>query len=158
MEEKQTNTLRHAGLNDVPAIVEMGRKLYEGSVYSTVKADYTRSREMIEKFIIEGNQNFLVMLSHDEGKPVGVIAAYAFQPLFSSERIATESLLWLEPEYRTSKRGNELLDAYEYWAKLIGVSVVQYGLLASADPRLGDFYRRRGCVEVERVFYKDLRS
>jgi GNAT superfamily N-acetyltransferase len=157
MTEKSTETLRHATLGDVDAILDMAKRLYEGSVYETISVDYVRARQMLERFIIEGNKEFLVMLSHDKGKPVGVIAAYAFQPLFSSEKVATECLLWLEPEYRTSARGKELLDAYEYWAKLIGVSVVQYGLLASADPRLAAFYNRRGAVEVEKVYYKDLR-
>lgn len=157
MTEKQTNTLRHANLDDIPAILEMAKDLYETSVYKTIKVDYARGRQMLEQFIVEGNENFLVMLSHDEGTPVGVIAAYVFKPLFSQERIATEVLLWLKPEYRTTQRGKELLDAYEYWAKLVGASFVQYGMLSSADPRLARFYERRGASEIEKVYYKDLR-
>lgn len=157
MAEKQTDTLRHAGLDDIPAIIEMAKTLYEGSTYSTMRLDLTRGVAFLEKFIIEGNENFLVMLSHDNGKPVGVIAAHAFTPLFSSEKIAAEVLFWLDPAYRTSDRGKELTLAYEYWAKLIGVSICQYGLLSSADQRLAKFYERNGAVEAERVFYKDIR-
>lgn len=148
------STLRHATLDDVPVIVEMARTLYASSVYSEISIDTAKVRQMLEKFIVEGQQNFLVVLSHDEGKPVGVLAAYAFQPLFSNDKIATEVLLWLEPEHRNTKRGKELLDAYEYWAKLIGVKVVQYGLLSSADPRLASFYERRGAFSAENIYYK----
>lgn len=158
MVEAQTPTLRHASLDDVPKILQMSKDLYESSSYKRIAVDYTHARVMLEKFIIEGNKDFLVMLSHDNGKPVGVIAAYVFQPLFSSEKVATEVLLWLEPEYRTPSRAKELLDAYEYWAKLVGAAVAQYGLMSSADPRLSKFYERRGAEEVERVYYKDLRG
>lgn len=147
-------TLRHATLNDIPVLLEMGEKLYRGSSYSFARLQPSRAREALEKFIIEGQENYLVLLSLADDKPVGVLAAYAFAPLFSDEKIGTEVLLWMEPEYRTPQRGKELLDAYEYWAKLVGCVGVQYGLLASADQRLGKFYERRGAEDVEHVYVK----
>lgn len=152
-----TPTLRHAGLDDIPAILDMAKKLYKGSPYEALNLDLGRAREELERFIISGKRDFMVVLSHDEGRPVGVIAAYAFKPLFSNEKVAVESLLYLEDDYRTSRRGKELLSAYEYWAKLVGVSVVQYGLLSSADPRMADLYVKQGCKEIERIYYKDIR-
>lgn len=154
--EKQTATLRHASLDDIPDLIKMGKILYEGSSYANLRLDESRIRMMLEKFIIEGTENFLVLISHDNGKPVGSLVAYAFQPLFSSEKMATEVLLWLEPDYRTTQRGKELLDAYEYWAKLIGCTAVQYGLLSTADPRLAKFYERRGAEEIEKVYVRRL--
>ena len=151
-----TETLKQASLDDVPAIMAMGEKLYKDSVYQNMKLDLVRARQMLEKFIIEGAEDYMVVLSHDNGKPVGVIAAYVFTPLFSSDKVATEVLLWLEPEYRTTQRGKELMDAYEYWAKLVGAKLVQYGLLSTADPRLGLFYKRRGAFEAENVYYKEI--
>lgn len=157
IDKTATKTLKIAGLNDIPAILEMAKKLYEGSPYAALALDLVQAREQLEKFIIKGGQDYLVVLSHDEGKPVGVVAAYAFRPMFSSEKVAVESLLWLEPEYRNGRRGKELIEAYEYWAKLVGVSIVQYGLLSSADPRMEAFYKRIGATEAERIFYKDIR-
>lgn len=144
--------LRHATLDDVPRLLEIGKVLYEGSSYENILADYDRARTMLERFIIEGQENFLVLVSHDEGNPVGVLAAYAFTPLFSTEKVATEVFLYLEPEFRSSQRGNELLDGYEYWAKLIGCRAIQYGLLASADQRLKKLYEHRGAVKTEEVY------
>lgn len=152
-----TPTLKHAGLDDIPSILEMAKKLYRGSSYERLSLDLDRARQELERFIISGKKDFMVVLSHDEGKPVGVIAAYAFTPLFSREKVAVEALLWLDPEYRTSSRGKELLAAYEYWAKLVGVSIVQYGLLSTADPRMALLYERNGCIEAEKIFYKDIR-
>lgn len=152
----ETKTLRHASLDDVPKLMEMGRTLYTDSSYSLFGLDPARAQQMLEKFIIEGQEQFLVLISHDEGRSVGALAAYAFSPLFSSDKVATEVLLWLDPEYRTGHRGNELLDAYEYWAKLVGCRAAQYGLLSSADPRLARLYERRGAKETERVYLKEL--
>lgn len=157
IDKTATKTLRHAGLNDIPDIMEMAKKLFYGSPYETLNLDVNRARVELERFIIESNKDFMVVLSHDDGKPVGVVAAYAFKPLFSSEKVAVECLLYLEPEYRSSRRGKELTDAYEYWAKLVGCSVVQYGLLSNADAKMADFYTRIGATEVEKVYYKDIR-
>lgn len=159
MATNATDTLRHATLEDIPYIIKMGQNLYKdaGKTYQAFEVDLPRTKEMLEKFIIEGQENFLVLISHDKGTPVGAVAGYVFQPLFSRQRIATEVLLWLEPEYRTTQRGNELLDAYEYWAKLVGASLAQYGLLSSADPRLGKLYERRGAYPAEVTYYKELK-
>src|SRR5690554_5026836 len=136
-------SVRIATLNDVPKIMEMAETLYKQSTYSYIDIDLSKARESIEKFIVENGKEYMVLVSYDGDEVVGVLAAYAFSPLFSKDKIAVEALLWLEPDYRTNARGNDLLDAYEYWAKLVGCKILQYGLLASADPRLGKLYERR---------------
>lgn len=150
------STLRHATLNDVPLLVKHAYNLYAQSTYSYVSWDESRAREAIEKAIIEGGKDFLVLLSYDNEKIVGGVIAYAFNPLFSSERVAVESYLWLDEEYRASHRGSELLDAYEYWCKLVDVKIAQVGLLASADQRMAKLYERRGYELGEKIFYKKL--
>lgn len=154
--EDTHKTLRHATLADVPILVDHAYKLYQQSTYSYVSWDRDRAQQMIEKAIVEGGKDFLVLLSYDGDKIVGGVMAYAFEPLFSRERVAVESYLWLDEEFRTSRRGSELLDAYEYWCKLVNVKIAQVGLLASADPRMAKFYERRGYRVGETVYYKEL--
>ena len=154
MEEHKT--LRQATLNDTELLVKHAFNLHQKSTYNYVSWDEDKAKQAIEKAIVEGGRDFLVLLSYDEDKIVGGVMAYAFAPLFSSDRLAVESYLWLDEEYRTSRRGNDLLDAYEYWCKLVDVKIAQVGLLASADPRMAKFYERRGYVLGEKVYYKIL--
>lgn len=150
-------TLKLASLNDIPEIMGLAERLYDESPYGIFKLDRAKVRQNLEKFIIEGSPNHLVLVSHDAGKPVGVLAAYAYEPLFSKERCSIEVLWYLTPEYRTQgRRGVEMMEAYEYWAKLVGVSVVHYGLLETGDERQARLYERHGMTQIERTYQKVL--
>lgn len=149
-------TLRLATLNDVPWIVSHAQKQFSSSKYANMDVDLSKAQQMIEKFIIEGKDEYLVLISHQEGTPVGCLAAYAFAPIFSTRRIAVEVCFFIEDEFRKSKRGFELMDAYEYWSKLVGCKSCQYGLLESSPERMKELYERRGAYATETVYMKDL--
>ena len=150
-----TQTLRHATLEDVPMMLEMGEELFTGSSYSTLTLDKAKARENLEKFVIEGGTEYLCLLSlGDTGEPVGIIAAYAFTPLFSSQKVAVEVLWYLKEEYRKSRRGREMMEAYEYWAKMVGCTTVQYGFLETSPKGMVKMYERYGCVKTETVYSK----
>jgi GNAT superfamily N-acetyltransferase len=149
-------TLRFATLNDVPWIVSHAQEQFSQSKYANLEVDIIKSQQMMEKFIIEGKDEYLVLISHEEGRPVGVIAAYAFAPIFSTRRIAVEVCFFIEEPYRQSKRGVGLMEAYEYWAKLVGCKTCQYGLLESSPERMKELYERRGAYATETIYMKDL--
>lgn len=151
----QTETLRLAGLDDIPYLMDLAKTLYETSGWDLIPVDYQKGRQMFEKFIIEGQKDALVLISHDNGKPLGVLAAYAFTPLFSNSRVAVECLWYLEPEHR-GRRGVEMKQAYEYWAKLVGCEFVQYGVLSTSPEGLGKLYERDGMRMSEKVYIKKL--
>src|SRR5690606_40948940 len=111
---RTSETLRLASLDDIAYLMDLSKELYKTSGWDMIPVDYVKGRRMFEKFIIEGHKDALVLISHDKGKAVGVLAAYAFTPLFSNSRVAVECLWYLDPAYR-GKRGVEMKEAYEYW-------------------------------------------
>lgn len=154
--ERAITTLRKAGLNDIPVLLDFGKKLLEDSTYSQAGFDEDVSRYNLERFILDDGKQAMVLLSMDGDKPVGTIVAYNFQTLFSKQKVAVECVWYLEPEYRTIPRATDMMEAFEYWAKQTNCFVAQYGLLQSADPRLAKLYQRRGCTKVEEVYYKEV--
>jgi GNAT superfamily N-acetyltransferase len=110
----------------------------------------------LEKAIIGDQKDFLVLVSHHEGQPVGVLAAYAFTPVFTNQRIACEVFWYLEPQFRKGNRGTDMMRAYEYWAKLVGCVVAQYGWLVSSPEKMPILYERTGAGLAEQVYYKVL--
>lgn len=147
-------TLRFAGLNDIDGIIELAKKLYAESPYKVFQLDLSKVRAGLEKFIIEGGKNHLALLSHDNGRTVGALVAYAYEPLFSNERIAVEVLWYLDPSFRTSTRGVEMMNAYEYWAKGVGCKVAQYGILSSSPSGMEKLFDKRGLELTERIYQK----
>jgi GNAT superfamily N-acetyltransferase len=155
-EVKTTGTLRHATLDDVPQLLDVAFHLYEASPYLDLVADRDKCRQVMEAFIIHGNKEHLLLVSHDGDEIVGLLMAFIHKPLFSNDTMANECLMWLEPEYRSVGRSKELMDAYEYWAKLVGAKVAQYGHLSTVDERIGALYKRRGAKPIEQTYFKVL--
>jgi hypothetical protein len=149
-------TLRHATLDDIPWIITEASKEFQESPYIEFGVNRAKARQLLEKLIIEGQENGVVLLSYDGSKIVGCLAAYAFSPLFSTNRIATECLWFLSEEYRKTARGLDMMKAYEYWAKLVGCTHVQYGLLSTSPERMKSLYDRTGAKMTEQIFTKRL--
>jgi hypothetical protein len=147
-------TLRHASLDDIPWIIEKAVQEFHDSPYLGFGVDKIKARQLLEKIIVEGQDKGFVLISHAEGKPVGCLVAYSFQPLFSQQKVATEALWFLLEEYRKTSRGLDMMKAYEYWAKLVGCSHVQYGLLSTSPARMQSLYDRTGAVQTEKIFTK----
>lgn len=153
--EPQHKTLRLATLDDVPALLELGKDLYKDSPLEFMKFDFSKVRENLEAAILNPKE-WLVLVSHDEGKPVGCLVAYVFNPLYSKEKIACEVLWHLLPEHRKGRRGVDMMVAFEYWAKLMGCAVAQYGWMTSSPARMEELYEKRGLKMVEKVYFKEL--
>jgi len=153
----QTENLRLASLDDIPYLMGLAKTLYDTSGWEDIPVDYTKGQAVFEKFIIEGQKEALVLISHDKGKAVGVLAAYAFTPIFSNSKVAVECLWYLEPEYR-GRRGLDMKKAYEYWAKLVGAEFCQYGVLSTSPDGLEKLYQREGMKFSEKVYIKKLES
>lgn len=149
-------TLRHATLSDTQEILDMCMVLHK-ELPVFLKPDLKKTTEAIEKFIIEDKREFILLVSYDEDKLVGVLAAYAFEPLFSKVKIATECLWYLDPKYRGGRRGLDMMDAYEFWAKTVGCKAVQYGEFLQGV-KLGSLYKKRGAEPSETVYFKELET
>lgn len=152
--EGEHPSLALAGLNDIDDILELAKEFHVETPYSPLNLDLTKIRVSLEKFIIEQGTDHLVLLSKSEGKVVGVLAAYAYEPLFSRERMAIELFWYLKPEFRRGSRGTEMMDAYEYWARKAGCVLVQYGVLASSPDGMKKLYERRGMDLTEQIYQK----
>lgn len=149
-------TLRLGTLDDVPELIELAKKLVKDSPIEALHYDIGKIRQSLERFIISDPKEHLCLISHHEGKIVGVLCAYAFIPIFSLERLAAEVLWYLEPEYRKGRRGLDMMKGYEYWAKLVGCKSVQYGWMNSSPESMKKIYALTGVKLAEEVYYKEL--
>lgn len=147
-------TLRNATLDDVDWIVQNGAKEFEGSPYSEFTVHNGKARQLIERLIVNGQKEAVVLISHANGQPVGVLAAYAFEPLFASNKIAIECLWFLEDEYRKGSRARDMMDAYEHWARLVGCTHIQYGVLSTSPKGMDRLYERAGLTCTEHIYMK----
>lgn len=132
----------------------MARKFYKESPYQGIPINEKKFRNVIEH--IMGNDLCLVLLLvTDRDEPVGMIAGHINEMIFSTDRMASEVVWWVDPEYRGTRHSIKLLDGFEYWAYKSGCSFVQMSALGGSDDTVGKLYRKRKYINTEQAYVKE---
>lgn len=91
-----------------------------------------------------------IILVSDNGFLAGKAVPFSFGPLI----VATEVGWYVRPEARGEGVGEELLLAFEYWAKNVaGCRLINMG---SLDDKVGEYFKRKGYELTERAYIKEL--
>lgn len=121
--------------------------------YAEFNADIVHSH--ITEFLQAPKLEKIVFLAEDV-KPFGLLAAGTVPVFFSLDVKRAYEIAWYVEEDKRHKRDAiRLLDAYEYWAKQVGCKSIQVATMI--NPRLGEFYEKRGFHALETSYIKDLR-
>ena len=146
--------IRLATKEDTPHILSLCLNFFNASSFSSASEfneDHVTNfiSGVLDKPLTEG----VVLLAYRE-KPIGILASLKTQLMFSGEDVSCELVWWVEPEYRRSRDGLELLSAYEYWAKHVAkVSKIQ---VSNLTPEVEKIYRKRGYVPQETAWIKGI--
>lgn len=148
--------LRIATLEDREAVMGMAYSFYKSSPYKDIPLDGAKVVSTVRDFI--GSPNTLCLLALDEltGTPIGVIAGHISEMIFSTQRMASEAMWWIDPKHR-GLGSFEMMEAFEYWAKLKGCTHVQMSLLGdTTGDRLTKIYNKKGYTRSEVAFIKEI--
>ena len=147
--------LRIATPEDFEAVKAMALRFFEASPYK----DYPRDDEVFDAYIKSffSSKEKMAVLSFEGDKLVGLIAFELGLWLFSPAKAAIERALWVDEEYRKSNHAVELIGAFEYWGKMMGVSLLQLSSLEGEYVEmLNKFYTKMGYTRVENHFVKKI--
>lgn len=148
-----SETLRLARPDDTTELLEYFRAFHLESPYAQMPFDETKVRHLIQTAVSDPRQ-YLVLVSHDRDRPVGVLASVKTSPTFSSHPVAAELAWYITPDYRTLARSRETLLAYLAWSKAVGCTP-QVSKLSTSPRSVDIMYKRMGFREVETSFIKD---
>lgn len=139
-------TIREALPEDVPRIVEMGRRqmtvLFPGWV------DNPAQLAALTTQLLESPTG-IVFVSEDHLGVNGMIGLVLFPHHLTGEKTAGEIAWWVEPEARGA--GVALLKRAERWAAERGAVQVQ---MQAPNLRVGKLYERRGYRMAETAYYR----
>jgi len=147
--------LKVATREDEPFVTQMALKFYSESPYRGIPINNKKVQDVIEHLM--GNDLCLVLLLvSDQGKPVGMIAGHVNEMIFSTDRMASEVVWWVDKEYRGSKHSLSLLDGFEYWAYKSGCKFVQMSSLGGPKSGVLDrLYSKRKYINTEQAYVKE---
>lgn len=107
------------------------------------------------RFFTSDQTKRIVILLEVEGFPVGLIAGSIAPNLLCPDMmVATEALWYVAPSFRKGRAGLKLLEAFEYWGKLVGADTTILANFGNAT--LDKLYEKRGYKKVEHSFIKQI--
>jgi GNAT superfamily N-acetyltransferase len=142
--------LRVAKPEDFDIVYDMALKFINQTVYK----EYLNEEvfKPLVKTFVEGSPDSIGIVAMDGDKPVGMIGGMVNYFIFGGVKLCSEVAWWVEPEYRKTGVGKDLIDALEYWAKNIDCRFVT--LSALDKDYLPKFYEKIGYDFAEISYMK----
>lgn len=136
--------IREATIEDVPRIVEMGRALFDES---PMWGRLTFSPDRLTSFasmLIERGDGF-VWMAEREGRGIGAMLGILDEHWASSDPVASELVLYVEPSARGGTTAMRLITQFVAWASASGAKLCQAGVSTGVcDARAIALYERCG--------------
>jgi RimJ/RimL family protein N-acetyltransferase len=148
--------LRLATNTDIPELVRMALLFKEHSPYKDYATDALKIEELIGSLI--ASPEAIVILYNIDDKPVGMVIGLAREFIFSRDRHATELVWWVDPEFRDKEVGQELQEAFVFWANRLGCKYLHMTLLENEDaPKMRKMYKKHGFKLLEQAWVKEIK-
>ena len=150
-------SIRFATLNDIPALVEGGRRMHQHTRFKSFVYDPSRVATTFSHLIGLGQGKYVVMVAEDaQGGIAGALVAVLEQHIFSAQLTASVMHYDVLPEKRMGGHGVRLLKAFERWCANRKVVEINLGINSLTEmDSVGRFVRRMGYGKVGENFVKN---
>jgi acetyltransferase (GNAT) family protein len=140
--------IRRAKGEDLPALVEMGRKFLSNEDYQGVIAF---DGQHVENLMVRlgSSPDSILLVADDGGTLTGMIAFVVYPHPISLERVGGEVFWWADKP----GSGLRLLRAAETWAEAQGATILQ---MIAPNARVGKLYERFKYRKVEELWQRRL--
>lgn len=136
------STIRPATREDIPAIVEMGRRFYAASGYEAIAP---ASNPSIAGLAILTMEQGVMLVVEGDGELIGMaslfLEPFTFNP---SVTIATELAWWIEPAHRGGMLAVRMMASIEEACRAREVTAIRMATLANSPPQASALYERLG--------------
>lgn len=140
--------LKIATEEDIPVIKELAMKFANSTSYADY-VDEAKADFLIQEFL-KADKSQKIVLLYDN---IGILAGMVQPFFFGNVLVASEVLWWVEPDERGKKAGEELLNAFEFWAQKVGCKLIT---MVCLNDSVGKYYEKRGYRLYENAYMKEL--
>lgn len=147
-------TIRPATREDIPRIVEMGRRFYAASGYEQIAPASNPSIAGLA--IITMDQGVMLVAAADDllvGMASLFIEPFTFNP---SVTVANELAWWIEPEHRGGMLAVRMMAAIEDACRAKDVDLIRMAVLSNSPPQAAALYERLGYVRSDSHYMRNL--
>ena len=147
--------VRLATHEDLPAITAMGSQFLAKTKYARILDTRPNDIHHAMSILLEHGR---IWVAEIDGVVCGFLSA-VMQPLWFSpgNRVALETVWWMDPAYRGRPEGVRLLLEFERWAKAEGTQAIcMSDIVLEGDSAAERILARLGYQVTERTFVKGL--
>jgi GNAT superfamily N-acetyltransferase len=146
--------VRNAKAGDIPALIELGARMYIESRYSQNSPfDEEKCAELARNLI--SSPAGCLLVAEKDGAVIGWLAGGIAEQWFSRQLMAFEYGLFIAPEHRGGTAGPRLAKAFITWAEEHGAAIINMGITTGVhEERTGDLYSRLGLSRTGLLYSK----
>lgn len=133
--------LRMATVDDLPAIVVLGRVMHEESSFAPMDYDVDRVKETISDLM--NKSQFVVVAEDTNGEVIGGMAGMVTQSWFGRDMVANDLALFVASDARGGMAAIKMMKAFVHWAKLAGAKQIRPGV-TTGHARAEKLFERLG--------------
>ena len=141
--------IREATLDDIPAIMEMGRSMAQESPrFARLEWSERKVAKLLRTMILAPAALVLVA---DEGG--AFFLGIATEHWMSTDKVAADYAIYVSPERRGSALASAMIDRYKAWAIEQGAKVITLGISTGVHPeRTAVLFERKGFTRCAVTF------
>jgi GNAT superfamily N-acetyltransferase len=150
--------IRFATIEDVPALVELGRRMHAITRFRTFPFKEERVAQSLRSALGEGKSRYVCLVAEAGDKQVvGALLAVLERHMFTDQLTASVMHYDVLPERRMGGYGLRLMKAFEQWAANRKVAEIAFGVNSGGDSaQIGAFARKFGFKPVGENFVKEM--
>lgn len=133
--------LRMATVDDLPAIVMLGRGMHQESSFAPMNYDMDRVKGTISDLI--NKSQFVVVAEDKNGKVIGGMVGMVTQSWFGRDMVANDLALFVASDARGGMAAIKMMKAFVHWAKLAGAKQIRPGV-TTGHARAEKLFERLG--------------
>ncbi|EHD22077.1 MULTISPECIES: GNAT family N-acetyltransferase [Brenneria] len=135
--------IRHATIEDIPALVLLGMRMHAESNYQKISFNAEKCAGLADQLIT--SQYGVVLVAETGGQIIGWMAGGVAPFWFSHDRMAFEYGVFIDAEHRGGSAGYRLVKAFIGWAKGHNAVEIRMGITTGVhEERTGDLYQKLG--------------
>lgn len=117
--------VRSATAADIDRLIELGRAMHEeSSTYSRLAFDEPRLRELLGRMIENTHDDAFVVVAEVSGHIVGFMLAMVSAHWMSSDLVASDLALYVQPNCRRHGVARDMIAAYVAWSIKSGAALI----------------------------------
>jgi GNAT superfamily N-acetyltransferase len=150
-------TVRPLDPEDVDRLVELGERMHAEGAFAFLPFDREKVRLFALRYAAPAPDR-LGLVAELDGRLIGMFAGRLAEYFFCHEKIASDMLLYIEPEARGSTAAGRLMRAYRAWAIERSAREVCLGTSNQVQgPATGRFYEVMGFHKAGALYKERLR-